>query len=51
VDVPEVELIVDDLASIEPWQPRGVEISGAAEALTAPPRIRIRPDAVRSWGL
>jgi pyridoxamine 5'-phosphate oxidase family protein len=51
VDVPEVELIVDDLASIEPWKPRGVEMSGAAEALTSPPRIRIRPEAVRSWGL
>ena len=50
-DVAEVELVVDDLKSIEPWKPRGVEVSGAAEALTSPPRIRIRPAAVRSWGL
>jgi pyridoxamine 5'-phosphate oxidase family protein len=51
VGIPFLELVVDDLASIEPWKPRGVEMSGNAEALTSPPRIRIRPEAVRSWGL
>jgi pyridoxamine 5'-phosphate oxidase family protein len=50
-DVAEVQLVVDDLASIEPWQPRGIEVTGAAEALTGPPLIRIRVDAVRSWGV
>jgi pyridoxamine 5'-phosphate oxidase family protein len=45
-------IVVDDLASTDPWRPRGVEIRGAAEALTDPePHIRIHPDRVISWGL
>lgn len=49
---PRVTFVVDDLASIQPWAPRGIEIRGDAEALTdaEPPRegfsgelIRIRP--------
>jgi pyridoxamine 5'-phosphate oxidase family protein len=45
-------IVVDDLASLDPWHPRGVEVRGHAEALTAPrPLIRIHPDRVRSWGL
>jgi pyridoxamine 5'-phosphate oxidase family protein len=47
----EIELVVEDLASIEPWVPRGVAITGVAEALSAPPRVRISPGGVRSWGL
>ena len=46
-----VELVIEDLATIEPWQPRGIAVTGAAEALSGPPRIRIAPQAVRSWGL
>lgn len=45
-------IVVDDLASTDPWRPRGVEIRGTAEALTEPePHIRIHPDKVISWGL
>src|SRR5947207_12835124 len=29
---PDVALVVDDLASVNPWTPRGVEIRGAADA-------------------
>jgi pyridoxamine 5'-phosphate oxidase family protein len=52
--------VVDDLASIEPWRPRGVEIRGRAEALTDvdPPMggmtrqiIRLHPERVLSWAL
>jgi pyridoxamine 5'-phosphate oxidase family protein len=55
-----VAFVVDDLASIDPWRPRGVEIRGDAEALTGErppiPRmsdeiIRIHPRRVISWGL
>jgi len=55
-----VTLVVDDLASIDPWAPRGIEIRGEAEALTDadPPRpgfsselIRIHPNRVLAWGL
>jgi pyridoxamine 5'-phosphate oxidase family protein len=45
-------LVIDDLESVDPWRPRGVEIRGGAEALDGPPAvIRIRPERVRSWGL
>ncbi|MBQ0828462.1 PPOX class F420-dependent oxidoreductase [Streptomyces tagetis] len=56
---PRVSLVVDDLASTTPWNPRGVEIRGTAELLAAePPQpgfdaalIRIRPARVLAWGL
>jgi pyridoxamine 5'-phosphate oxidase family protein len=45
-------VVVDDLASVDPWRPRGVEVRGRAEALDGErPVIRIHPDRVRSWGL
>jgi pyridoxamine 5'-phosphate oxidase family protein len=45
-------IVIDDLASIDPWRPRGVEVRGRAEAVESPrPLVRIRPDRVRSWGL
>jgi pyridoxamine 5'-phosphate oxidase family protein len=28
---PEVALVVDDLAAVDPWTPRGIEIRGRAE--------------------
>lgn len=45
-------IVIDDLASVDPWRPRGVEVRGAAEAITEPtPLIRIHPERVVSWGL
>jgi pyridoxamine 5'-phosphate oxidase family protein len=45
-------IVVDDLESVDPWLPRGVEIRGRAEAIDAPrPLIRIHPDRVVSWGI
>jgi hypothetical protein len=45
-------LVVDDLASTDPWRPRGIEIRGAAEAITdAEPLIRIHPERIVAWGL
>lgn len=55
-----VALVVDDIASIDPWQVRGVEVRGRAEALTdvepltpwmSREQIRIHPEHVISWGL
>lgn len=55
-----VAFVVDDLASLDPWTPRGVEIRGRAVALTGqePPLpglsgeiIRITPVKIISWGL
>jgi pyridoxamine 5'-phosphate oxidase family protein len=45
-------IVVDDLASVDPWRARGVEVRGPAEAVSEPrPMIRIRPGRVVSWGL
>jgi len=45
-------IVIDDLASVDPWRPRGVEVRGSAEALDGPrPMIRIHPDRVVSWGI
>jgi pyridoxamine 5'-phosphate oxidase family protein len=45
-------IVVDDLASTDPWRPRGVEVRGRAEAIALPtPLIRIHPERVVSWGL
>jgi pyridoxamine 5'-phosphate oxidase family protein len=45
-------IVIDDLASTDPWRPRGIEVRGRAEALAIPaPLIRIHPERVVSWGL
>jgi pyridoxamine 5'-phosphate oxidase family protein len=57
---PNVALVVDDLASVDPWVVRGIEIRGTAEALLdqVPPMatmsreiIRIHPLRVISWNV
>jgi pyridoxamine 5'-phosphate oxidase family protein len=43
-------LVIDDV--LPPWQPRGVEIRGRAEAIDGPePRIRIHAERIIGWGL
>ena len=43
-------IVVDDV--LPPWQPRGVEVRGQAEAVDGPqPSIRIRPERIVAWGL
>lgn len=58
-DTGRVALVVDDLASINPWHVRGVEIRGRAEALEheQPPSghwstavIRVHPERIIVWG-
>lgn len=45
-------IVIDDLASVDPWRPRGIEIRGHADAIEEPAAvIRIRPERVISWGL
>lgn len=49
---PQAALVIDDMASINPWKPRGVIIEGPAEAVAeAGGLIRITPDRIISWGL
>lgn len=45
-------IVIDDLASVDPWRPRGIEIRGRAHALSEPREvIRIVPQRISSWGL
>jgi pyridoxamine 5'-phosphate oxidase family protein len=58
---PRVAFLVDDLESMNPWWPRGIEVRGEAEVLTsggealgpgfAPEMFRIRPRRIVSWGI
>jgi pyridoxamine 5'-phosphate oxidase family protein len=58
---PKVAFVVDDLASVSPWRPRGIEIRGRAELLMSggetfgrgydPEIFRIRPRRIVSWGI
>jgi len=58
---PRVAIVIDDLASIDPWQPRMIEIRGEAEILPTggetvgrgfdPPMFRIRPKRIISFGI
>jgi pyridoxamine 5'-phosphate oxidase family protein len=44
--------VVDDVASVDPWRPRGIEVRGRAEAIGGPQAvIRIHPERIVSWGL
>ncbi len=45
-------IVIDDLASVDPWRPRGIEIRGRARAIDEPATvIRIEPERIVSWGL
>jgi pyridoxamine 5'-phosphate oxidase family protein len=55
-----VAFVVDDLASVDPWRVRCLEIRGRGEAIGSPadsaaqfagPIIRIRPERIISFGL
>jgi pyridoxamine 5'-phosphate oxidase family protein len=50
---PQATVVIDDLASVDPWRPRGVKVRGDAvlEDDGGRPRIRIRPRVVWSWGI
>jgi pyridoxamine 5'-phosphate oxidase family protein len=58
---PLVAFVVDDIASIQPWVVRGIEIQGPADVLQTGGKeivpsfdhemFRIRPKRVRSWGV
>jgi pyridoxamine 5'-phosphate oxidase family protein len=58
---PKVAIVVDDIASVQPWKVRGIEVRGTAEILMDggqaiipgfdPEMIRITPKRVVSWGI
>lgn len=63
----EAALVIDDLAAIDPWTPRGIEIRGPAQAITEggaevgkrlgapidfdPAWILVVPRRIVSWGI
>ena len=45
-------VVIDDLASTDPWRPRGVEVRGRGEAVEGErPMIRVHPERIVSWGI
>ena len=52
-DNPRVMVLVDDLAAVDPWSPRGIKIRGAASIEGDPggERFRIVPEVIWSWGV
>ncbi len=59
---PQVALVIDDLLSVEPWQPRMLEVRGRAERLddggkeaigehVDPEMFRIHPRRIQSFGI
>jgi pyridoxamine 5'-phosphate oxidase family protein len=45
-------VVIDDLASINPFRPRAIEVRGHAEAITEQQGlIRIHPERIVSWGI
>jgi pyridoxamine 5'-phosphate oxidase family protein len=47
-----VAIVIDDLASEDPWHPRGIEVRGRGEAIAIPtPLIRVHAERIVSWGL
>ena len=50
---PRVSVVVDDLASTNPWSPRGIKIIGTAviETVDGAERFRITPEVIVSWAI
>jgi len=58
---PRAAFVVDDIASVNPWTVRGIEVRGEAQVLPAggtdlgpgfdPEMIRIKPRRIISWGI
>jgi pyridoxamine 5'-phosphate oxidase family protein len=52
-----ISLVVDDLASVDPWRPRAIKVSGTAEVVDHDgifgrgKYIRITPKVTASWGI
>lgn len=45
-------IVIDDVASVNPWRPRAIEVRGRADAVSAPEAlIRIYPERIVSWGV
>ena len=54
---PQASLVLDDLASVKPWRPRGLKVFGDVDFVVRSgyagekEYLRIKPQRVHSWGL
>lgn len=50
---PRASVVVDDLASMNPWSPRGIKVIGSVtiEDAGGSPCFRITPEVIVSWGI
>jgi len=50
---PRASVVIDDLASTDPWAPRGIKVLGSVviEDDAAGQRFRITPEVIWSWGI
>jgi pyridoxamine 5'-phosphate oxidase family protein len=50
---PRAVIVIDDLASVDPWAPRGVKVRGSVTFEGEPGRLSVRivPDVIWSWGI
>jgi pyridoxamine 5'-phosphate oxidase family protein len=58
---PQVAIVIDDIASVNPWKVRGIEIRGTVETLSTggetvipgadPEMFHITPKRIVSWGI
>jgi pyridoxamine 5'-phosphate oxidase family protein len=50
---PRASVVIDDLASTDPWAPRGIKVFGSVviEDDAAGQRFRITPEVIWSWGI
>jgi pyridoxamine 5'-phosphate oxidase family protein len=56
---PKIAIVIDDLVTVDPWVPRGIEVRGRAELhdsgdgenFGARGWVRVVPERVTSWGI
>ena len=50
---PRATVVIDDLASMNPWSPRGIKIIGSCvvESADGGERFRITPEVIISWAI
>jgi pyridoxamine 5'-phosphate oxidase family protein len=50
---PQATVVIDDLASMNPWSPRGIKVIGTAiiEVFEGGERFRISPRVIVSWAI
>lgn len=50
---PRATVVIDDLATSDPWSPRGIKVRGSARIESGPDgeRFRISPEVIWSWNI